>query len=91
MSQAENGQSAFSLLQKNDFDVVMSDVRMPGGDGVDLLRSIDKSISVKPKIFLCSGYNDLAPSEADRLGVIEMFSKPFNLNKMIKAMAKAVA
>ena len=91
VSQAENGNRAFALLQKNDFDVVISDVRMPGGDGVDLLHCIDKNIPLKPKIFLCSGYNDLSPGDATKLGVIEMFSKPFNLTSMITSIARSVA
>lgn len=88
---AHDSQSAFAMIQKQKFDVVMSDVRMPGGDGVDLLHHIEKSLTSKPKIFLCSGYNDLTPLDATRLGVIEMFSKPFNLNNMITSIARAVS
>ena len=36
---AENGRKAFEVLQKNKFDIVFSDVRMTGGDGIELIQN----------------------------------------------------
>jgi CheY-like chemotaxis protein len=39
--QAANGQEALRLLEANPIDAIVSDVRMPGGDGVELLKNVN--------------------------------------------------
>lgn len=80
---AENGRLAFELLKSGVFDVVFSDVRMPGGDGAELLASIQKNLNYSPKVFLCTGYADLTVDEAKQLGALEVFSKPFEMKKIL--------
>jgi two-component system response regulator HydG len=91
VTKAENGRVAFGLLTSSSFDVLFSDVRMPGGDGIELLEKIQQSRgSLKaPRIFLCSGYNDLTPERAVELGVIRMFGKPFNVSEVVAAVVSA--
>jgi len=38
VSLADNGEKAWQLIQKNDFDVILCDVKMPGIDGMELLK-----------------------------------------------------
>ncbi len=78
----ENGLLAFELLKKSYFDVVLSDVRMPGGDGIELIKNINQSLSPKPKVFLYTGYADITEQEAKLLGAIRIFPKPFDMKEM---------
>src|SRR6185437_5211848 len=62
---AENGESALKVLKGNDFDAVISDIRMPGGSGIELLEAlramqINKSL---PAFILISGFSDLAQKD----------------------------
>lgn len=79
---AEDGRSAFKMLEDKDFDIVLSDVRMPRGDGVELIKNI-QSLTNKPKVFLCTGFSDLTFDEAQKYGVLEIFSKPFNMKTIV--------
>ncbi len=88
---ADNGTLAFELLKKQTYDVVISDVRMPGGDGINLLKDIDRALFPKPKIFLCTGFSDLSELNAKNLGVLEVFPKPFDMEKMVQSVFKALS
>jgi len=87
---AENGSIAFDLLQKDRFDVVISDIRMPGGDGLSLVENINTQLDYHPKVFLCSGFNDIPAEKTNTLDVVEIFTKPFSVDKMIESVSKAL-
>jgi YesN/AraC family two-component response regulator len=87
---AENGKQAFELLSAKKFDVLFCDVRMPGGGGIDLVKRILAELPYKPKLFLYSGFNDYTEKEVKDLGVIRIFSKPFDYDEVINAIYTAV-
>jgi CheY-like chemotaxis protein len=96
---AENGSVAFDLFQKNDFDITISDVRMPGGDGISLMRNI-KSLIQNPqyqganhrtKLFLCSAFGEQALSSDNELQLNGIIAKPFTLAKLIDEISAAAA
>ncbi len=84
---AENGAKAFELLKKNKYEVVFSDLRMPGGGGLELLKNIKTRLHYQPIIFLCSGFSEMTEQESLQLGLVEVISKPFNLKKITKIIA----
>ncbi|MGE4133072.1 MAG: response regulator [Bdellovibrionales bacterium] len=88
---AENGRVAFKLINQNRFDVVISDIRMPNGDGIELLRAIDEMRGEKPKCFVCSGFSDFRGVDAQELGVLHIFLKPFSNKDLLNAVLKAVS
>ena len=77
---AENGRKAFELLKTKKFDVLLSDVRMPGADGIELVKNIQSKLDYKPHIFLCTGYAELNAEDLKKWGVTEIFSKPTSLS-----------
>lgn len=84
---AENGTIALEMAKKNHFDAIISDQRMPGGDGLELAKQIKAQISPAPKFFLCSGMNDLTEEESQLMGVSRVFPKPFDFDAMIKTVS----
>jgi CheY-like chemotaxis protein len=90
VSEANNGVVAFSLIQANQFDVVFSDVRMPGGDGITLTKNILELTGHKPLVFICSGYNELSAEQARGLQIVKVFDKPFNSSKLVKDIAEMI-
>ena len=78
VTEAENGVDAFSLVRSQKFDVVFTDVRMPGGDGITLAKEIHNLTGHKPLVFVCSGFSDLLPEVQKELGIIRVFNKPFS-------------
>jgi CheY-like chemotaxis protein len=75
---APSGKEAFELIQSNHVDLVISDIQMPGGDGIELLdrtREIDRAI---PFVLLMTGYAELSTEDAYNKGADALFSKPFD-------------
>lgn len=85
--EAADGAEAFALFQKHQVDLVLSDIRMPNVDGLELLARIRTTGSTLP-VILCSGYyvgleNDLTRSDHKPNRIID---KPFKVKDMVEAI-----
>ncbi len=83
ISTASNGRDAFDLIQSNGFDVVVSDICMSGGDGIELLERTRERSSDTPIILLVTGFSELSTEEAHNKGADALFSKPFDKQVLI--------
>jgi len=81
--EAENGRQAFDLHQREKFDAVISDIRMPGGDGLELLMSLRNVDCCTPVVMLITGFSDLSHDAAYSLGADAVLSKPFDVNELL--------
>lgn len=87
---AENGLVALELLKGSRFDVVVSDIRMPALDGLELVTQLQK-IEPATKVILISGHADKAMAiRAIRLGVFDLIEKPWH-SEQIREAVKASA
>lgn len=80
--EAESGNSAAELLKIERVDFVVSDVRMPDGDGITLLKSIRERDPVNPKLLFISGYSDLTHETAQNQGALGLIAKPFRFKDL---------
>lgn len=88
---AKNGREAFDVAVRELPHVILSDVRMPGGDGVELLKRIREVYgSTPPHVFLLTGFSDLKPEQAAQLGGQGLLSKPFSLKQLRERVASAL-
>jgi CheY-like chemotaxis protein len=78
---AGNGYEALNLLAKNRFDLVLSDISMPGIDGYELLSHVRASFPSIP-VILMSGNFTLAPPALPCPGANALFLKPLDLEKL---------
>ncbi len=88
--EASNGQMAFDLIQTKKPHVVISDVRMPNGDGVFLAQKVHELEGEKPLFFICSGHNDLTTEIIKKFNILHVFEKPFDSIKIIEIIASHV-
>lgn len=87
---AENGKVAFALLQTQRVDVVLSDVKMPFVNGIELLEAINKT-SLHPLVYMLSAYEDFAlVRKAFTLGAVDYISKSEMTEARFIAFAKQV-
>lgn len=86
--QAENITNAQKILNTETIDLVISDIRMPGGTGIDLLDFIKKRNVAQPPIILITGFADITLEDALNKGAEALMSKPFKLDELIKMAAK---
>lgn len=88
---AENGEQALAIVHREKIDLVLSDIRMPGTDGVwllDRLRELDPKI---PLVFLATGFADLSEQDAKARGALGLIPKPFSAKTLFAALEEALA
>jgi HD-like signal output (HDOD) protein len=87
---AESGESALKLLDQQSFDVVVSDMRMPGINGAQLLNQVLRKHPRTVRIVL-SGYSDLREAMSC-VGVVHQFlQKPCNLAELRNCIRRVTA
>lgn len=78
---AESGNKALEFLDKEKVDFVLSDIRMPDGDGIHLVKSLRAIDEKEPVIYLYSGQIDKNSLSTDEdllmMGVQKLIKKPF--------------
>ena len=89
--QAGNITSARNILEKQNIDLVVSDIRMPGGTGIDLLNIIRSKNVFSPPVILITGFADITLEDAFDKGAEALVSKPFNLDDLIGIVLKFLA
>ena len=73
---ASDGEEALQTMEQNPFDVVLLDLRMPGQDGLSVLRTI-KQKWPESEVVIITGYPTVASAkEAVRLGAFDYVAKP---------------
>ena len=82
--QASDGKEALQVVQEQDIDLVVSDVMMPGMDGLELCRNIKQDINTSHimVILLTARSAEDAKLEGFRSGADEYLSKPFNMEML---------
>ena len=86
-SLAPSGESALQLLKQSPFDVVVSDMQMPGMNGIELLTEVRK-IHPQTSRIIISGFTDQAAA-ADSLNCTHLFiPKPFELKTLRSTLAR---
>lgn len=81
-AQAANGAEALDYLQKVRPDLVLLDMKIPGMDGLEILRRI-REIDKTLKVIMMTAYGELDMiQEAKDLGALKHFTKPFDINEI---------
>jgi CheY-like chemotaxis protein len=75
-SDAPSGRQAALRLQSESFDVILSDIRMPDGDGLYLLDQVRAKPEGAPLFIFFSGYSDYTEEELFSRGADGFFAKP---------------
>jgi len=87
---AEDGQKGYQYIQKNDYDVVLCDVKMPGMDGMEVL---ERSLALKPELpfVMISGHGNVEMAiDATKKGAFDFITKPPDLNRLLITLRNAI-
>lgn len=78
----ENGQNALDLIRQDKFDLIISDIHMPGMDGLELLREAQRTNDDIPFIMI-TGYNKkYSFDDVIEAGANDFINKPFTINEL---------
>ncbi len=84
-----DSRKAIERLREKRFDVIVTDLKMPGPNGIDLLLSV-KERSPSSQVILITGYATMeAAREAEAIGAFDFILKPFELDDLHKLIKKA--
>ena len=88
---AERGDEGLKLGRARAFDVMLTDLKLPGVNGLDLVRELHKARPRVPIILMTAYGTTETAIEAMKLGAFEYLLKPFEMAEMLDVLAKAVA
>lgn len=87
---ATSGATALVELKKQRFDLVLSDVQMPGRGGLELLEDIATQLDYRPLVIMMTAFGSIPQAvEATRRGAVDYLTKPFGLDQLDHAVARA--
>jgi two-component system nitrogen regulation response regulator NtrX len=87
---AENGKDGLALLTDNLYDVVLSDIKMPGMDGMEFLAKVNE-IAPDIPVIMISGHGSIEVAvESVRKGAYDFITKPPDLNRLLITIKNAI-
>jgi DNA-binding NtrC family response regulator len=90
VEEAEDGLEGIELISKNDYDLVLCDIKMPKMDGVEVLERV-KVLKPETPMVMISGHGDLDTAvNTMRLGAFDYISKPPDLNRLLNTVRNAL-
>ena len=90
VSLAQNAAEAIDALAADDFDILLTDLRMPGADGIDLLDRV-RTLSPRTRAILMSGFASARDYQrALECGAVRVLCKPFTSAELLLAIRQAV-
>ncbi|MEW6432582.1 MAG: sigma-54 dependent transcriptional regulator [Myxococcota bacterium] len=85
-----SGEAAIATLRKQSFDLVISDVRMPGMDGVELLAKLKQEVPELPVVLLTAHGTVPMAVDAMRRGAADFLQKPFERDEILFVVKKSL-
>ena len=85
----ESGTRAIELLERDEYDVLLLDLNMPGLGGMDVLKKI-KTLELSTEVIILTAYSTLSTAvEAMKLGAYDYLTKPFKVEELRAIIGKA--
>jgi DNA-binding response OmpR family regulator len=88
---ARSGEKALALIEAVDIDLIVLDLKMPGIDGMTVLRTTRRSHPRVEVIMLTGHGAEKEREEALRLGAFEYLQKPVDIGELVEALHRAAA
>jgi len=89
IEEAEDGMQGLSMIQNNNYDLILCDIKMPKMDGIDVL---EMALEKKPEslFVMISGHGTIETAvEALKKGAYDFLEKPIDLNRLLVTVRNA--
>lgn len=88
---ATNGEEAVRLVREREYDLIVSDIRMPVMDGLEFLKTVVTQVEFVTPIIILTGYNDVGHAiRAMQVGAYDFVRKPWDMLEMRIAVNRAL-
>ena len=88
---ASGGEAGFGLARQGTFDVILSDMRMPGMSGLELYEALVAAGHTIPTVIITAHPEELTQSRARAAGICCYLSKPFAPDELLECVGEALA
>lgn len=90
VDEAEDGEAGYNMALKNNYDVILSDIKMPKLDGLELLQKLNES-AILSSIIMMSGHGSIETAvSALKSGAYDYLAKPIDLNRLLVTVRNAL-
>lgn len=90
VDQAEDGEEGLALAQKNVYDVILCDIKMPKMDGIEVLEKL-QDLPYSPAVVMISGHGTIDTAvDALKKGAFDYIPKPPDLNRLLVTVRNAI-
>jgi len=90
VDEAEDGEAGYNMAIKNNYDVILSDIKMPKLDGLELLQKLNES-TIFSSIIMMSGHGSIETAvSALKSGAYDYLAKPIDLNRLLVTVRNAL-
>jgi DNA-binding NtrC family response regulator len=88
--EAQDGEQGLKMIQEEEFDLVLCDIKMPKMDGIDVLYQVGL-LEKQPQFIMISAHGSIETAvEATKKGAFDFISKPPDLNRLLLAVRNAL-
>ena len=87
---AENGPQGLEMVEKNDYDTILCDIKMPGMDGIEVLEKIFDQMPDIPVVMISGHGNIDTAVESIKKGAYDFIEKPLDLNRLLITIRNAM-
>jgi DNA-binding NtrC family response regulator len=87
---AGDGMQALQLLEEDAYELILSDIKMPQMDGMELLAHVSKHYPQIPIIMISAHGNIQTAVEATKLGAFDFITKPLDLDRLLITLRNAL-
>jgi len=89
VNEASNGSEAAEIVDEDGFDLVLSDLIMPGLNGLDLLDHI-RSVDPEVRVVVMSAFAAVDPNQLIERGATDFIEKPLQLDELLSKVKRAL-
>ena len=90
VTKAENGQQGLKLIEDDEFDIILTDLQLPGLSGIEIVKR-SKELSPDTEIIMVTGYGSTEKAiEATKAGAFYYVEKPVEFDELIILIGKAI-
>ncbi len=85
-----DGLEAVKAVKENSFTVVLMDIKMPGMNGIDTLKTLKQIVPQLIVIFITALTDDIFYKEGLKSGACEIITKPFDIDKFLGRLEEVI-
>ncbi|MCX5716770.1 MAG: response regulator, partial [Nitrospirae bacterium] len=88
IASSRNGADALQMIEKDHFDVLITDIKMPGISGIELLDKV-REHHPETEVIIITGFGSISSAvEAMKKGAVDYITKPFDLDELLLKVGK---